>query len=241
MKKLLLVVFVFMLLATITQAKELPELSIAIERAIAEKTLPFANDRVKQMCEEWTGCLGWANKQQKQKNHFQIIDAEIERFIAKFAYDTDVWGHRFHIETLENGQKRSYMFEQKPNLVFLPPIQTRKFPGHPIQGQLSQHAKYKIEDHVTSEMMNRWTVLGRYWYRATKVVETQYIKQFDADGNALWARSIYITLVTRYAPPLEHKDNYLLRAYQTRKDGPYTYTKWEKINYMPRFPLFSSK
>ena len=244
MKKCLLVILSVMLLTTVAQAKDLPELSNAVERSVAAQILPFASERVKQMCTEWPNCLSWARQQYRKDATFKILDAEIERYIAVFSFEEEVWGHRFHVQVSKQDKLIPYVFKEvkiNGKYQYLPPVLSRKFPGHPIVGKPSEHAKYKIDNHVTDGMKERWPVLAKDWENVERAVETQYIKGFDETGNALWGRTLYVTFIIHGPPPLRHKTTYLIRAHQTKANGPYIYTKEKEVYYYPEFPSFSFK
>ena len=243
MKKYLLITLGAMLLTTLAQAKDLPELSNAVERAVATQVMPFVNERVRQMCTEWPNCLAWAQQQYREDATFKILDAEIERYIAIFSFKEEVWGHRFHVQVSKQDKLIPYVFKEvkiNGKYQYLPPVLSKKFPGHPIAGKPSQHAKYKIDNHATDGMKARWPIV-EYWGNVKRVVETQYVKGFDKDGNALWGRTMYVTFIIYGPPPMKHQNTYLIRAYQTKANGPYTYTKEKEIYYYPEFPSFSFK
>ena len=236
MKKYLFILGAVLLVGTL-QAKQLPILSATLERAVAQQTLPFANERVKKMCQEWPTCTEWVNNKVEQNPSFQVLDVEVERWVNRWENERAVWGYHFYVQTQENGQTKAYLFKRGDKGYSYPaPVVIKKFPGHPIPGKPSEyikpvyHAKYH-EDYRS--LCNSWPGCST-WTRSRGIIwanTSQYIYKWDAQGNAVWKRRLHIHVTGWY-----FAESFYFQAYQTQAGGDYIYQAPVQVK---DFPIIS--
>lgn len=232
--------------AALAQAEVSPE---AVERQVAKNLPVYLNDRVKQMCEEWPGCEEWVGLKSANTASFQLVDTEVAHWIDAWNGKDAVWGHRFYAQTRENGQIKAYEFlrtmdKKGKNVQYLPPTKMRnKFPGHPLPQEPSTHAL--VEDPgLTSplEICKAWPGCMDAIYERkgdilyndfgiVHVVRTQYISKWDAQGNAYWARGLWV----EFAGWISHTTLYF-SAHQTTPGGAYTYHSPKEVKRIPSVP-----
>ncbi len=239
MKKYLLMTLSAMLLTTLVQAKDLPELSNAIERAVAAQVMPFANERVRQMCTEWPTCQEWVMNKVEQNPSFKVLDVEVERWLSKWDGYKAIWQYRFYAQTQENGQTKAYQFSSKgQGTSYAAPVLIKKFPGHP--GKPTEHISAPSSSDARYFLCNSWPGY-KQWYRnqddsVIADVTSQYIYKVDAQGNALWKKRLYVKVV----PPFVFASVYAVyfQAYQTQAGGDFTYQAPVKMSKFPTRSAF---
>ena len=255
MKKLITLTITFALVlisASSVCAKETSteELATNAKKAAVKQRDIYTNSRVKQMCEEWPGCQEWVGLKSANTVAFQLVDTEVAHWISGWNGKEAVWGHRFYVQTRENGQIKAYEFlrttdKKGKNVQYLPPTEMRnKFPGHPLPQEPSTHAL--VEDPgVTFPSVN----LCKAWpgcmdaiyerkgdilnndFGIVHVVRTQYISKWDAQGNAYWARGLWV----KFAGWISHTTLYF-SAHQTKPGGAYTYHSPKEVKRIPSVP-----
>ena len=230
MKKYLLFTLGAMLLTTLAQAKNLPELSNAIEREIAKQTLPFANKRVQQMCKEWPTCEEWVENKIQQNPSFKVVDTEVERRLSKWDKDKAIWQYTFYAQTQEKGQTKAYKFSSDDQgISYAAPVLIKKFPGHP--GKPTEHISFlKSVPNQNSYayylyLCNSWPGYeqwkrNRNGFSPCKVLISQYIYRWNAQGNALWKKRLW---VEGSSSAFECTKVFYFQAYQTQPGGDFTY------------------
>lgn len=268
MKKLFIITKITVLIligATIAQAKVSPEaLAAGVEREAAKHLPVYVNDRVKTMCQEWPGCEEWAKSRVAQDSSFLLVDAEVEHWVSSWQDNQAVWQHRFYVQTrenskiqtsslqplrivtlmgnIENSETKAYRFELEKNgkkHTSSAPVQIPKFPGHPIPGKPSNHARYVRSFNNTSLLLcQKWQPCEelRAQKDATvgKAVESQYIRSYDKGGNALWARTLYVQFYYMWGT----SGTFVFRAHQEKAEGPYIYQPVHEVNKCPAYPDF---
>ena len=210
-----------------------------IVRKLSEREKFYMTDRVKTMCEEWPGCRTWV---EKHEGSFRVVDAEVERWLNNWEGVRAIWLHRLYLQTQENGQIKVYRFEEKresPSYTYPDPVEIKKFPGHPITGQPSQHSRYQRStsnnglntcekwDACKKQLKKKKATVGR-------AIESQYIHGYDENGNALWTRSLYVQFFYYFGTT----DSFVFRAAQKKVGGPYILRFSKKINQCPNYPDF---
>ena len=225
MKRLLLAVLGATLLTPIAQTKDLPEISSTVEREIAKQTLPFANERVKQMCKEWPVCEEWVKEKIEQNPSFQVVDAEAARWVSKAEDGTPIWRYRFYVQTKENAHFKAYAFEHgRYGFFYLPPVLIKKFPGHPDPKNPSQHIHAKLGYEEQIALCESWPGysqwIRRVHYETFRTATSQYVYKYDEHANALWKKRLYVEGKRSF--DFFPKDFYF-QAYQTKPGGDYTY------------------
>ena len=223
MNKNLLCAFVatFLLAGGITlQAAESPALANAVARAVAGKTLHFADDRVQQMCHEWPTCEEWVRGKIEKDPSFQLIDAEVERWVLKWENDKAVWAYRFYVQTKENNQIKAYLFTRgSEGFSYNAPVQIKHFPGHPFPGKPTQHV---FRDYTApSVFCDEWpgyNAWGCMQFTRTASI-SQRIYKWDEQENAVWEKNLYAEV----GPSRRKAKAFVFRAYQTEANGAFTY------------------
>ena len=240
MKKYLLITLGAMLLTTLAQAKELPELSNALERAVAEQVIPFANERVQQMCHEWPTCQEWVANKVEQNPSFKVLDVEVERWLSKWEEDKAIWQYTFYVQTQESGQTKAYKFSSEgQGSSYAAPVLIKKFPGHP--GTPTEHISAPSSNDAKYSLCESWPGY-KQWYRqfqsqngyVSAAVASQYIYKWDTQGNALWKKRLYVRVVPHFALTYA----FYFQAYQTQAGGDFTYqapVKMSKFPYRSKF------
>lgn len=270
MKKLIAItqtVTLILIGATFLQAKVLPEaVASQVERKTASHSAGYLNARVQTMCQEWPGCEKWVKERLAQDNSFLIEDAEVERWIGSWENNEAVWHYHFYVQTrenshiqaqlpqpvrvvtlmgnMENSQTKAYRFDLVKNgrkFTSSDPTEINKFPGHPIAGVPSQHARYHmaISGNDSLSKCQQWDkcmkLINEKKAAVSKAVDSQYIYAHDKNGNALWARNLYVQLYY-YAGG---GDSFVFRAKQQKAEGKYTYEDPHQIMQCPRHPDFT--
>ncbi len=230
-------------LTSLTQAKDnRPELSNAIERAVAAQVMPFANARVKQMCAEWPTCEEWVENKVKHAPSFKVVDTEVERWLSKWEGDRAIWQYRFYAQTQENGQTKAYKFTRAgQGTSYAAPVLIKKFPGHP--GKPTEHVSAPAVRHTAAyPLCDEWPGYTQLYCQIQTqnnhlrlTVTSQYIYKRDAQGNALWKKRLYVLWVI---PAFAFTYAFYFQAYQTQAGGDFTYqppVKMRKFPYRSKF------
>ncbi len=256
MKKLitLTTTFALVLISVASVAKEpsAKELATNAKKAAVKQRNLYADERVKQMCEEWPGCQEWVGLKSANTVSFQLIDTEVAHWIPDWDGKEAVWWHRFYAQTRENGQIKAYEFlrisdKKGGNVKYLPPTEMRnKFPGHPLPQEPSTHALVEnlsilfpnekickawpgcmdaIADRRNSHTSNEFGIV--------RVTRTQYISKWDAQGNAYWTRGLFVKFTTGSIS----SDVLYFSAHQTKPGGAYTYESPKRVKYIPSAPI----
>ena len=241
MKKHLLFTLGVVLLPVLASAKGLPEFSSVIEQTVATQVMSFANERVKQMCQEWPTCEQWARKNIQQNPSFRVVDAEVERWIKGWEGNRTIWEYRFHVQTFENENVKAYVFRQNKDQ-YLPPMLCKKFPEHPVPQHPSQHIYQELTKNEQKALGNEWPGYTKWLrlladFRAyfSRAVTTQYIYKYDENSNALWKRGLYVEILLSRTNI--RSVNYF-EAYQTHAGGGYTYETDRSVKACPTEPSF---
>ncbi|MBO4675388.1 MAG: hypothetical protein J5601_04815 [Elusimicrobiaceae bacterium] len=237
---------------TFAQAKEtsVQELTSSTKKAAVKQRRLYADDRVQQMCAEWPSCQEWVGLKSANTVSFQLVDTEVSHWISGWNGKEAVWGHRFYAQTRENGQTKAYEFlrltdKNGKNVNYLPPTEMRnKFPGHPLPQEPSTHALME-DPGVTFPVVN----LCKAWpgcmdaiyerkgdllnndFGIVHVVRTQYISKWDAQGNAYWARGLWV----EFAGWISHTTLYF-SAHQTKPGEAYSYHPPKQVKHIPSIP-----
>lgn len=241
MKKQLLLLCCTLLLNTLVAAENSPEFSNALERTVTEQVMPFANNRVKQMCKEWPTCTEWVNSKVRTNPSFQLLDAEVANWVSRPQDGPTDWNYLFYVQTRENGQTGAYQFKRNSRTSYAEPVKIKKFPGHPVPGKPSEHiGMHKpIPDHgqyPDYEILCASWPGCRQWVSNHSVHSAligQYIYKWDENSNALWKRVLYVRAVKFFSAK-----NAYFQAYQTTANGAYTYQTPTPLNACPAFPDF---
>ena len=228
------------------QTKNSSALSTKIERAVANQIVPFASDRVKQLCREWPTCEEWVANHAQQNPSFQVVDAEVARWVSKWedgdtkwAARKSVWEYRFYVQTRENGQTKAYVFtRQEDGLAYNVPVEIKKFPGHPVPDKPTEHiVPYSGRPSQELSSCNSWPGYRKFLHtnNATllRIMKSQYITKWDEQGNAIWRRRLYMEVKIH----LKNKSFYF-QADQTTAGGDYTYQAPVEIKACPDYPTF---
>lgn len=207
----------------------------------------YNNERAKTMCEEWPGCPQWAEDRKAQDPFFLILDAEVARWLDKWEGGKAVWLTRLYIKTQETKDNlintQAYQFaaiENEQNYTPQDPTKINKFPGHPIEGFPSQHARYHTSGIGNDSLAKcqKWDeckkLLERKKTFVGRAVESQYIYDWDENNNAIWARSLYVQVYY-----LRGGDAFVFRAKQKEAGGEYTFEKPQKITQCPNHSDFT--
>ena len=249
MKKLITLtkIIALVLISTVSlQAKVSPEaLAAGVERQTAKHSSVYLNDRVKTMCQEWPGCEEWVGLKDANNVSFQLVDTEVAHWINAWSGKDAVWGHRFYAQTREDGHTKAYEFlritdKEGKNVQYLPPTKIKKFPGHPLPQEPSTHAL--VEDPGNVNLCKAWpgcmeAIVERKGdilyndFGIVHVVRTQYISKWDAQGNAYWARGLWV----EFAGWISHTTLYF-SAHQTTPGGAYTYHPSKEVKRIPSVP-----
>lgn len=245
MKKLvtLTTTFALVLITTaLVQAKEAPKnLTANIQRAAANQTPVYLNDRVKTMCAEWTGCKEWVASRVQANPTFRVTDAEAERWVKKwelnqFGSKVAVWDHRFYVQTIENGQTKAYKFERtrtaSKDYNYHAPVLIKKFPGHPIAGNPSKHIKWSSNKNDACDAFpgcREW--MWKHGFGVEDAVGSQYISNFDEKGEAIWTYKLYVKVSDSFS-----FFNYYFTASQSRHNGSYAYSAPKEMGLFPKYP-----
>ncbi len=262
MKKLFVIISTLLILASVSYvyAKSTPkELAAAVKRETSKYASIYSKPRVKQMCEEWPGCQEWvANRAAQQPGSFHVIDAEIEHRITHFEKNETLWKHIFYLQTVEGSKAKAYRFErikidrdnshtdtlkyikESRGYIYLIPDEIKKFPEHPIKEHPSEHARYHVSTTSNDSLAKclKWDkckeLLKEKMASISKAVEEQYIHNYDENGNALWARSLYVQLYY-YSGGSASLAFY---TEQKKVGGAYIHHNPHKINQCPYHPDF---
>ena len=255
MKKLITLTITFALVlisASFVCAKETSaeELATNAKKAAVKQRDIYTNSRVKQMCEEWPSCQEWVGLKSANTVAFQLVDTEVAHWISAWNGKEALWGHRFYAQTRENGQIKAYEFlrltdKEGKNVKYLPPTEIKKFPGHPLPQEPSTHALVEdlsllfpiekickawpgcmdaIADIRNDNMINDFGI--------QRVIRTQYISKWDAQGNAYWTRGLFVKFTTGI---ISSKVLYF-SAHQTNPGGAYTYESPKEVKRIPSVP-----
>ena len=266
MKKLFVIIGALLVLASVSYvyAKSAPKnLEAAVKEAAERK------ERVERMCQEWPGCKEWVAARGAQQ-HFSLVDAEAEYQVAPDSKkemkkqithgnkNEVAWEHRFYLQTIEGNKVKAYRFERVkkerndihyniPGLLkeshgyfYLKPKEIKKFPGHPIKEQPSEHAYYptSIVSNDSLAKCQKWDkckeLLKKKRTAVSRAVEEQYV-HFDENNNALWRRSLYVQLFYYSGGG----DSFAFYAEQKEVGGPYIYHDPQRINQCPNHPDFT--
>ena len=253
--------------ATAIQAAEVAprDLTNNIKRAAANRAPFYANNRVKKMCQEWPGCESWAMARVAEDKTFLIQDAEVEHWLGYWEGNKAIWLNRLHVKTrqnskidsslsplfrivtsmgnIENSQIKAYVFQEvreKGKTTYPNPTEVKKFPGHPIPGNPSKHARYKLSFSNNSlQKCSKWDECEKLRKQKMstvgRAVEAQYIHGYDNEGNAIWARSLYVQFFYWSGS----SKSFVFRATQKRAGGSYVYQGPQEIKQCPNYPDFS--
>lgn len=233
MNKNLLCAFIAMFLLTggiYLQAAESSPLLNAVNRAVADKTLHFASDRVQQMCSEWPTCQEWVARKVEEVSSFQIIDAEVERWVFKWENGEAVWAYRFYVQTKENNQIKAYMFTRgSEGFSYNAPVLIKNFPGHPFPSKPTQHV-YK-DYTAASVLRDEWPGYHAWSWGQNRLYSSisQRIYKWDEQENALWEKSLYVKMGNSH----RKAKAFVFRAYQTKAGGDFTFESPVEI---PAYP-----
>ena len=252
MKKYILAVFSAISLFNLAQAKDfsatitfdkdnikqmyqedLKNLSAYISQEVAAQTSLYANERVKNMCKEWPTCEEWAKNNAVKDTTFQVIDAEVSRYVTRFEKEEGIWIYNFYVQTKENGEIKAYLFKRnEKGTSYTAPTLIKKFPGHPIPSESTERI---AASQLFKNDLFLWPGLDKWEYR-NRVrfgVKTQYIYKYDENGNAVWKRGLYVLVdpcaACRYRV-------YYFETYQTKAGGDYTYKEPVQINHGFPYP-----
>ncbi len=206
--------------------QDLKDLPSVLEREIITEKTPFINDRVKQMCSQWPTCTEWAENKFLKDPAFKVIDAEVERWISKWEGKKAVWEYKFYVQTKEEGGTNAYLFTRGVDgFPYNEPVLIKKFPGHPVLGKPSEHMTYLDTSCKSWPGCSQW----KYSSQVYSLANSQHIYKYDNQGNALWERRLYVSLL-RFL----HSNKYFyFRAYQTKAGGAYNYEAPVEINAFP--------
>ncbi len=195
--------------------QDINKLTGFLRRAVAPKKTFFINDRVKNMCLEWPTCAEWANNKFLKDSSFQVIDAEVERWLSKWEDGQAIWEYKFYIQTKENGQTKNYLFKRDiKGQTYYAPVLIKKFPGHPIASKPSERISNPKASVYSWPNCKKWE---HFDYIASDTT-SQYIYKYDEQGNALWKMRLYVRVLRFFY----HKAFYF-EAYQTKAGGDYIY------------------
>lgn len=202
----------------------------------------YNNERAKTMCEEWPGCPQWAEDRKAQDPFFLILDAEIERWLDHWEGDKAIWLTRLYVEVRETAGYDAYKFaaiRNRKDYTPKDPIGINYFPGHPIEGRPSEHAYYQTYiTNVSLSKCKEWpecdALLKKPRALVGKAVDSQYIYDFDENGEALWARSLYVKFFYFF----DTTKSFVFRAKQKRAYGPYVPQPVKQIAQCPNEPEF---
>ena len=233
MKKYILPILSAILLCNLAQAKDfaeeifgkgdikqvinqdLKDISNVLEKEITTANTPFEDDRVRQMCNEWPSCKEWAEIKLAKDPTFKVIDTEVARWVSKWEGKKATWEYKFYVQTEEEGQTKAYLFTRGiDGLSYNEPVLIKKFPGHPVPYKPSKNISYSDEKPFTWPSCSHWEHIN--WISGTAV--SQYIYKYDEQGNALWERHLYVTVLKFF-----YRKYFYFRAYQTKAGGDYNY------------------
>ena len=227
------------------QAKNSSALSTKIERAVANQIVPFANERVKQLCREWPTCEEWVANHAQQNPSFQVVDAEVARWVSKWedgdtkwAARKSIWEYRFYVQTRENGQTKAYVFTRGDNgFSYNAPVEIKNFPGHPVPDKPTEHIVPVIDPSAAEySLCDSWPGCQKFINMHVcllRAMTSQYITKWDEQGNAVWRRRLYIET------NIHLKDRaFYFQADQTTAGGDYTYQAPVEIKACPDYPTF---
>lgn len=183
----------------------------------------------------------WKNNEAVWQHHFYVQtreDSHIKAQLPQPVRGVTLMGN------MENSQTKTYRFDLVKNgrkFTSSDPVEINKFPGHPIPGNPSQHVRYHmaISGNDSLYKCQQWDKCKEFVKKkkaaVSKAVDSQYIYAYDENGNALWARNLYVQLYY-YAGG---GDSFVFRAKQQKAEGKYTYEDPHQIMQCPRHPDFT--
>lgn len=212
--------------------QKLSNLTEYFKKTSDSKDSLFANKRVNQMCLEWAPCIYWADNKKIKDSSFQIIDAEVERWVSKWQGQKAIWEYKLHVKTIEKGQTKSYVFKRdEKGHSYSTPEFVKVFPGHPIAQNPSEHINHTEYKDIASYDASAHTLCNAWYkckawaqkYNLNSAVISQYIYKYDENQNPLWKRRLYVEYPFNESWIKFSSKVVYFQAYQTQFGGEYVY------------------